>query len=1817
MAVATRIAWPPDIGQPTDSESDEPHHRRNPQEPGMATTDLTDSSKRDGRPTAQQGGDGAEEDGNNGTSRARRRPARRTSADTSTRAAKVRRDRSGREADDSGDQFDRPGGRQVDFDAGDAPNAGRRILQQLREGLLDEQPDQWVRPEAAGERIAALTAVGLLDELEGDLETARQRIASVPRSKLVDAGLHLLRRTALARWVEGADEAAEELDSALRSARQQLDGPQTSIAGIDHLLFRWRRGEAAAELADAVSKELGPTADGSLTHWARSRLASDLALEQGDIAGAMGDLDRRSGGYVEAADVSAMDDESRFNAGSLWSRHLVLAHLAGHSSQAFDRLREALAQQDGPDSAPSAGWEDFAVWLARSADRHTDAATLILDNQSAFESERMALAAYGHAVDTPTGELGTEAAEPPPEDRSALGEALLSVAETSSHPRVWEAMARRLATREPTDAAGHETVDLLIRCLNRMVEHPTSDEEEATLLVELGDVYRQRAGMTGAAAEVYREALDVRPTDGPARRALKQLYRQQGAHEELVDLLEHELAHDCASSTPATRRRAARLCLTQLGEPRRAAGHVSALLETAPTDPEGLRLSRECASDLGNWQTYVGQLERAAEQVASGERRLDLLERAATTVVNRLDDRSRAIRGWRRVRSEQPGHRRAFRQLGRLYEQAGDHDSRAALLQEQAAYLRKYPDELSNAARLWLEAGGVCVDHLDDLQGAREAFMRALALDPDCEEAARKAVHLFGRTGNWSGLVALARQRVQWVDSPVRAAEELTQLAEWARLEFDRTFDALDLYREAHTLLPDEPTAKQRRIDVVERRLLEQLEQWEELTSKTRKLARNGEASWGQVATLAEFRLDDPAMALEAYLEALGDAPSESNWLHGIRRNWRAADADPGALAERLQSILTDVDDPAARDELFKTIARLVELDTGDVADSHGFRAHGDLDNPENMTAVRIAMARTGDRQSLERARLRQPAGESAAAFDRLRQGERVDLSELPGADELDAGERRYLLGTLPPADRIVGPLALSGTDELTNSDKMRAEIAALHTGEEISFPECPADGEADSFPRWRLHALAADAPQRRAACMIAEIRCRSMTDPVVDRWCDLLEMVASTGVFQDRRAEFERRALGCAFPDAFDESASPEKGDRARIGGVSEPTARRLVELVDDGGDAQRLRRALEAFLGHDGLGEDQRVDILTRLSEVCAERLGDFDGARSALEHAWRANEAPEFLEKLVALDERAGDPESALDHRRRHYQELIHADDTPAGEIARSGYDLAQWLDKCGRRPDAIGQLEDLRASFRDFHESLDVSDDIYLDLAELHVEEGAPKNAAEVLEELLEMETHAEARASLVDLYANPLDRPERAYDLQFETILEDPTDDIAVERLIDLAARADRLEACASRLVDEAESASGRAEFELRTAAGRIADEELMETRRAAELYGRALERNQQADEKVDARSRREALRSRGFCLARLAGSEQEALSILRRLIAEEPAETTTLRAMLELFERTREHDRIRLAKQGLNALGCATDVDSVRSKLRPSRALEMETLDEHLLPDALADGVFEILETTLPIVADIVDAKPAERTAISGIETRRPERESPVDRAARAVETAVGAGRLDVELGDIGSIEAVSGPATFDPQSGRVLIDEQWARRADRPAIQFSLARLGAAHAAGLTPLTAVGAERVMEVLEAVWRYQCEEPLRPGAAAPAEELTAAISSPLMTVTRRRVISAIEPHREALIDADAADWTRATARFAGRLGLVLTGDLETAIQVSLNLDDADGDTLESVDANNVLSDLMAYAFGDGYRHARYALGLGGRPSQMRL
>jgi len=1783
----------------------------------MATTDLTDGSNRDGRPTAQQGGESAEENGNNGTSRARRRPARRTSADTSTRAAKVRRARSERGADGSGDQFDRSGGRRVNFDAEDPSNPDRRIVQQLHEGLLDEQPDEWVRPEAAAERIAALTAVGLVDELEGDLETARQRIASVPRSKLVDAGLHLLRRTALARRADGVDEGDDELDSALRSAKEQLDGPQRSIASIDHLLFRWRCGEEAAELADAVSTELEPVAHASLTHWARARLASDLALERGDVTGAMDHLDRRTGGDVEAAEVPAMADESRFSAGSLWSRHLVLVHLAGDSSQAFDRLRVALAQNDGPDSAPSAGWEDFAVWLARSADRHTDAATLVLNHRSAFDRERTALAAYGRAVNTSTGEPGTEATQPPATDRSELGEALLSVAQTSSHPRVWEAMARRLATREPTDTAGHETVDLLIRCLNRMVEHPTSDEEEATLLVELGDVYRQRAGMSGAAAEVYREALDVRPTDGPARRALKQLYRQQGAHEERVDLLEHELAHDCASSAPATRRRAARLCLAELNEPRRAAGHVSALLEISPTDPEGLRLSRGCASELGNWKTYVGQLERAADRVSSSERRLDLLERAATTVVNRLDDRSRAIRSWRRVRSERPGHRRAFRQLDRLYEQAGDHDSRAALLQEQAGYLRKQADEPSNAARLWLEAGGVYDDHLDDLQGAREAFMRAITLDPDCEEAARKAVHLFGQTDNWRGLVALARQRVQWVDSPVRAADELTQLAEWARLEFDRAFDALELYREARTLLPDETTARQRRIDVVERRLLEQLERWEELTSKTRKRARNGEASWGRVATLAEFRLDNPAMALEAYLEALDRAPSESDWLHGIRRNWRAADVDPGSLAERLQSILTDIDDPAARDELFKQIARLVEVDTGDVADSHGFRAHGDLDNPENMTAVRIAMARTGDRQSLERARLRQPAGDSAAAFDRLRQGRRVDLSELPAADELDAGERRYLLATLPPADRIDGPLDLSGTDELTNSDKMRAEVAALHAGEEISFPECPADGEADSFPRWRLHALAADTPQRRAACMIAEIRCRSLTDPVVDRWCDLLEMVASTGVFQARRAEFERRALGCAFPDAFDESASPKEGDRARIGRVSEPTARRLVELVDDGDDAERLRRALEAFLGHDGLGDDQRVDVLSRLSEVCAERLGDFDGARSALEHAWRADEAPEFLEKLVTLDERAGDPESALDHRRRHYQVLIHADDAPAGEIARSGYDLAQWLVACGRRPDAIGQLEDLRASFREFHESLDVSDAIYLDLADLHVEEGAPTNAAEVLEELLEMETHAEARASLVDLYAGPLDRPDRAYDLQFETILEDPTDDIAVERLIDLAARAGRLEACASRLVDEAESASGRAEFELRTAAGRIADEELMETRRAADLYGRALDRNDRADEKVDARSRREALRSRGFCLARLSGSEQEALSILRRLIAEEPAETTTLRAMLELFERTREHDRIRLAKQGLNALGCTTDIDSVRSKLRPSRALEMETLDEHLLPDPLAGGIFEILETTLPIVADIVDPKPVEHTALADIETRRPERESPVDRAARAVETAVGAGRLNVELGDIGSVESVTGPATFDPEGGCVLIDEQWARRADRPAIQFSLARLGASHAAGLTPLTEIGAERVMEVLEAVWRYQCEEPLRPGAPAPAEELTAAISSPLMTVTRRRVISAIEPHREALIDADAADWPRATAQFAGRLGLVLTGDLETAIQVSLSLDEASGDTLESVDANNVLSDLMAYAFGDGYRHARYALGLGGRPSQMRL
>jgi len=107
------------------------------------------------------------------------------------------------------------------------------------------------------------------------------------------------------------------------------------------------------------------------------------------------------------------------------------------------------------------------------------------------------------------------------------------------------------------------------------------------------------------------------------------------------------------------------------------------------------------------------------------------------------------------------------------------------------------------AARLWYGAGRAS-ERLGDRVAAREAYRRAMSLDPALPEPIAALGALAARDGNWNEVAALLESEVALTGSPARKGRLLAELAAVQGERLANVPRAIELLDAAVALLPDE-----------------------------------------------------------------------------------------------------------------------------------------------------------------------------------------------------------------------------------------------------------------------------------------------------------------------------------------------------------------------------------------------------------------------------------------------------------------------------------------------------------------------------------------------------------------------------------------------------------------------------------------------------------------------------------------------------------------------------------------------------------------------------------------------------------------------------------------------------------------------------------------------------------------------------------------------------------------------------------------------------------------------------------------------------
>jgi len=316
----------------------------------------------------------------------------------------------------------------------------------------------------------------------------------------------------------------------------------------------------------------------------------------------------------------------------------------------------------------------------------------------------------------------------------------------------------------------------------------------------------------------------------------------------------------------------------ECGERRRALGDIAgaleqyvALLALVPEDREVEDRLRQLA-ELGNDATALASGLTAGALAATGERRVELLMRAARVEDRQLGRKAEAVGLFAAAAAEEaaPADVRleALRRLEALHEELGDVPARLEVLERLAGAEPEAADQRQVWARVaeLARAGG-------DVDRALAAWNGRLAVDASDTEALAASRALLVDAERWPALIQLLRRRIEGAPAPHQVRADLIEIATVARARTRDLGTAIDTWREIATRFGEDDACVDALVDLLAEsgRFGELGELLGRRAGVDRRVHADRLARLGD--TLRE-RLEDPRGAIEWYGRALEVEPA-------------------------------------------------------------------------------------------------------------------------------------------------------------------------------------------------------------------------------------------------------------------------------------------------------------------------------------------------------------------------------------------------------------------------------------------------------------------------------------------------------------------------------------------------------------------------------------------------------------------------------------------------------------------------------------------------------------------------------------------------------------------------------------------------------------------------------------------------------------------------------------------------------------------------------------------------------------------------------
>ena len=738
--------------------------------------------------------------------------------------------------------------------------------------------------------------------------------------------------------------------------------------------------------------------------------------------------------------------------------------------------------------------------------------------------------------------------------------------------------------------------------------------------------------------------------------------------------------------------------------------------------PAGLDALERLYARTGRHEDLVEVLHRKAMLAHDVLDRKELLYRICEIWEDVVGDRDKAIETYRAVREIDPDDLSAVEALERLYTVTGDWVALVELFREMA----EMAVDNEERVRCWFEVARISEEHLDDADGAVDAYRAVLDVQGANSQALRALENLYEAEGRWPELLDALELALAASEAEQERARIQMRMGNLLQDHLDDVPRALETYRGVLE------TSHHHAGAIVSLEGMLGDEAWRYQAAQILEPVYDQGQTWDKLVRVLKIRAeatDDPDNKVEVLRRAAAILEE------------RLEDVD-GAFA-----VLSDATRlrPAAA-ELSEQLERLA-------------RKLGDMDALASvLSEVRAA---TGDFEiernlSLQLAPiLDKDLGRPTAAiecYEQVLESDPYHAPTLAALDRLYGATERWedlstvlegRLGMADPADAIGLRLRLGGLRE----ERFHDLSGALDCYRQVLWDE-PRNGDA----RVAMERISDSLEHREAAVEVLDNLYRDAGEwrpllSLMDKKLDLVEDAMDRALLLQQSAEIAETELDDR-PEAFDRYAralSTHSGSRQSL--------EHLERLAGVEGKWQELARVMDHAAERGG-DLDTRRSLRMKAARVYREQLSDEASAEERLQAVLELIEDdPEALAELESLYGRTGDVRKRVGVAWRRAETLIDGDERK--KIYRQVAQLAaEALSDTAQAAKALRRILELD---EDDVQALDALEGLYLG-------QGSEEALTEVLEMRAQRTTDGEERLALHkrlgQLYRG-LERPEDA------------------------------------------------------------------------------------------------------------------------------------------------------------------------------------------------------------------------------------------------------------------------------------------------------------------------------------------------------------------------------------------------------------------------------------------------------------------------